>query len=69
MLETVRTFNALSEEFVEESLRLWPVWATAAGIHDYDHLLPDDTPDGFRARSGWHRCPNRPWWFVPTTIP
>lgn len=55
MLETVRTFNALSEEFVEESLRLWPVWATAAGIHDYDHLLPDDTPDGIRARSTWLR--------------
>lgn len=55
MLETVRTFNALSEEFVEESLRLWPVGATAAGIHDYDHLLPDDTPDGFRARSAWLR--------------
>ena len=55
MLETVRNFTALSEEFVEESLRLWPVWATAAGIHDYDHLLPDDTPDGFRARSAWLR--------------
>lgn len=55
MLETVRTFTALSEEFVEESLRLWPVEATAAGIHDYDHLLPDDTPDGFRARSAWLR--------------
>lgn len=55
MLETVRTFTALSEEFVEESLRLWPVEATAAGIHDYDHRLPDDTPDGFRARSVWLR--------------
>ena len=55
MLETVRTFTALSEEFVEESLRLWPVEATAAGIHDYDHRLPDDTPDGFRARSAWLR--------------
>lgn len=55
MLETVRTFTALSEEFVEESLRLWPVEATAAGIHDYDHRLPDDTPDGFRARGAWLR--------------
>ena len=55
MLETVRTFTALSEEFVEESLRLWPVEATAAGIHDYDDRLPDDTPDGFRARSAWLR--------------
>jgi hypothetical protein len=55
MLETVKTFIALSEEFVEESCRLWPVRATAAGIHDYDHLLPDDTPDGNRARSAWLR--------------
>jgi len=55
MLETVRTFTALSEEFVEESLRRWPVRATAAGIHDYDHLLPDDTPAGFRERSVWLR--------------
>jgi uncharacterized protein (DUF885 family) len=55
MLETVRTFTALSEEFVEESLRLWPVEATAAGIHDYDHRLPDDTPEGFGARSAWLR--------------
>ena len=55
MLETVKTFTALSEEFVEESLRLWPVQATAAGIHDYDDRLPDDTPDGFRARGAWLR--------------
>jgi len=55
MLETVKTFTALSEEFVEESLRLWPVRATEVGIHDYDRLLPDDTPDGFRARAAWLR--------------
>ena len=55
MLETVRTFTALSEEFVEESLRLWPVEATAAGIHDYDHRLPDDSPEGFRVRGAWLR--------------
>jgi uncharacterized protein (DUF885 family) len=72
MLETVRTFAALSEEFVEESLRLWPLRATAAGIHDYDHLLPDDTPDGFRARSAWLRdleqrlAASVPWEELPT---
>ncbi len=55
MLETVKTFTALSEEFVEESLRLWPVEATAAGIHDYDHRLPDDTAEGFHARGAWLR--------------
>jgi uncharacterized protein (DUF885 family) len=55
MLETVRTFTSLSEEFVEESLRRWPVEATAAGIHDYDHQLPDDSPDGFRDRAAWLR--------------
>ena len=72
MLETVRTFTALSEEFVEEGLRLWPVRATAAGIHDYDHLLPDDTPDGFRARGAWLRdleqrlAASVPWEELPT---
>ena len=55
MLETVRAFTVLSEEFVEESLRRWPVQATAAGIHDYDHQFPDDSPEGFRARGAWLR--------------
>jgi len=55
MLETVRNFTALSEEFVEESLRLWPVAATAACIHDYDDRLPDDGPAGLQARSAWLR--------------
>lgn len=55
MLETVKTFTALSEEFVERSLRLWPVAATAAGIHDYDDRLPDDGPEGFQERSAWLR--------------
>ncbi len=55
MLETVKAFTALSEEFVEESLRRWPVRATAAGIHDYDHLFSDDSPDGFRDRAAWLR--------------
>jgi uncharacterized protein (DUF885 family) len=53
MLETVRNFTALSEEFVERSLRLWPVAATAAGIHDYDDRLPDDSPEGFQERGAW----------------
>jgi uncharacterized protein (DUF885 family) len=53
MLETVRNFTALSEEFVERSLRLWPVAATAAGIHDYDDRLPDDSPEGFQERGTW----------------
>lgn len=55
MLETVRTFTALSEEFVERSLRLWPVAATAAGIHDYDDRFPDDSPEGFQERAAWLR--------------
>ncbi len=72
MLETVKTFTALSEEFVEESLRLWPVRATAAGIHDYDRRLPDDGPEGFRARSAWLRdleqrlVASVPWEELPT---
>ena len=55
MLETVRTFTALSEEFVERSLRLWPVAATAAGIHDYDDRLPDDGAGGLPERGAWLR--------------
>jgi hypothetical protein len=55
MLETVRTFTALSEEFVEQGLRLSPVAATAAGIHDYDDRLPDDGPEGLRERAEWLR--------------
>src|SRR5262245_50397098 len=53
MLETVRTFSALSEEFVELYLKHHPVLATLAGIHDYDHRLPNDSPDGFRERAAW----------------
>jgi len=55
MLETIKTFSALSEEFVEVSLKHHPVRATQAGLHDYDHLLPDDSPDGYRERASWLR--------------
>lgn len=55
MIETIRTFTALSEEFVELFMKHHPVAATEAGIHDYDHLLPDDSPDGIRARATWLR--------------
>jgi uncharacterized protein (DUF885 family) len=53
MLETVRTFSALSEEFVEVFMKHNPVQATLAGIHDYDARLPVDTPEGFRERATW----------------
>jgi uncharacterized protein (DUF885 family) len=53
MLETVKTFSALSEEFVEVSMKHQPVQATLAGIHDYDDRLPLDTPEGFRERAAW----------------
>ncbi|HXS82571.1 MAG TPA: DUF885 domain-containing protein [Methylomirabilota bacterium] len=55
MIETVRTFTALSEEFVELFMKHHPVAATEAGIHDYDHVLPDDSPDGLKARAVWLR--------------
>jgi len=55
MLETVKAFTALCEEFVELYFRHHPVRATEAGIHDYDHVLPDDSPDGIRERSAWLR--------------
>ncbi len=55
MLATTKTFSALTEEFVECVMRHNPVIATEVGIHDYDHKLPDDSPDGFRERSAWLR--------------
>lgn len=55
MLETIKTFSALSEEFVELSLKHNPVRATQAGLHDYDAQLPNDSPDGFKERSQWLR--------------
>jgi uncharacterized protein (DUF885 family) len=55
MLETIKTFSALSEEFVELYMKHHPVQATMAGIHDYDHRLPDDSPDGMRERVTWLR--------------
>lgn len=72
MLETVRTFNALREEFVEVSLRHDPVAATSAGIHDYDTRFPDDSPDGFRERARWlgdldqRLVASVPWEELPT---
>jgi uncharacterized protein (DUF885 family) len=53
MLETVRTFGALSEEFVELFAKHHPVEATRFGIHDYDTRLPDDSPAGLRERMTW----------------
>ena len=72
MIETIRTFTALSEEFVELFMKHHPVAATEAGIHDYDQLLPDDSPDGLKARSSWLRDLDQrlvasvPWEELPT---
>ena len=55
MLETVKTFTALSEEFVEVHLRHDPVEATRLGLHDYDAKLPTHTPDSFKAHAAWLR--------------
>jgi hypothetical protein len=55
MIETVKAFTALSEEFVELFMKHHPVGATEAGIHDYDTVLPDDSPDGLRERASWLR--------------
>jgi uncharacterized protein (DUF885 family) len=49
------TFNALSEEFVELYFKHDPVAATLAGVHDYDHALPDHSPEGMLARIAWLR--------------
>jgi uncharacterized protein (DUF885 family) len=55
MIETIRTFTSLSEEFVELLMKHHPVAATEAGIHDYDHQMPDDSPEGLKARAAWLR--------------
>lgn len=55
MLDTEKTFASLSEEYVEVSLQHDPVAATLAGLHDYDHKLPDHSPDGLRERGAWLR--------------
>jgi uncharacterized protein (DUF885 family) len=51
----VTSLASLSEEFVELAFRHDPVFATEMGIHDYDHLLPDDSPAGFESRAAWRR--------------
>jgi len=72
MIETIKAFTALSEEFVEVTMRHDPVAATLAGIHDYDDRLPDDSPAGFSERSGWLRDLDQrlvasvPWEELPT---
>jgi uncharacterized protein (DUF885 family) len=72
VLETVKAFSALSEEFVEVYMRHHPVRATLAGIHDYDHRLPNDSPDGIRERIVWLRdleqrlVASVPWKELPT---
>lgn len=55
MIDTVKTFTALSEEFVELHFKHDPVAATLAGVHDYDHLLPNHSPEGMLARIAWLR--------------
>ncbi len=55
MIETLKTFTALSEEFVELFMKHHPVAATEAGIHDYDAVLPDDSPEGLKERAVWLR--------------
>jgi uncharacterized protein (DUF885 family) len=55
MVETVKTFTAMSEEFVELYFKHDPVAATLAGVHDYDQKLPDHSPQGMLARIAWLR--------------
>ncbi len=43
-------FKALGQRFIASAMRLSPVEATALGIHDYDHRLPDVSPAGRAAR-------------------
>src|SRR5207248_217191 len=51
MATTDTPFAALARHFLTESWRLNPVSATALGIHDHDHRLPDMSRDGIDASS------------------
>jgi len=55
VIEATKTFTALSEEFVELHFQHDPVAATLAGVHDYDHRLPNHSPEGFLAKAAWLR--------------
>jgi len=55
VIEAAKTFTSLSEEFVELHFKHDPVAATLAGVHDYDHLLPNHSPEGMLARIAWLR--------------
>src|SRR6266508_3329840 len=47
------TFRTLAARFVAERYELDPVAATAAGIHDHDHRMPDMTGPGFADRDAF----------------
>jgi uncharacterized protein (DUF885 family) len=46
-------FAAVAQRFVAERYALEPVAATAAGIHDHDHRMPDLTGPGFGDRDAF----------------
>jgi uncharacterized protein (DUF885 family) len=46
-------FASLVERFVAERYALDPVAATAAGVHDHDHLLPDLSAHGWAVREAF----------------
>ncbi|MBI2325528.1 MAG: DUF885 domain-containing protein [Chloroflexi bacterium] len=50
---TPEAFAALAARFVAERYALDPVAATAAGVHDHDHRMPDLTGPGFGDRDAF----------------
>ncbi|MBI3676187.1 MAG: DUF885 domain-containing protein [Proteobacteria bacterium] len=51
-----KKFAALSKRWLDGSLRLNPINATAAGEHRYDHEVDDVSPAGRKARSDFNRA-------------
>lgn len=41
----------LVDEYFDFAFRSSPDWATSLGIHDYDHLMPDFSSEGFAKRA------------------
>ncbi|MEX2236261.1 MAG: DUF885 domain-containing protein [Dehalococcoidia bacterium] len=52
-----RSFDELSNEYIDQTLAESPVTATYVGVHDYDHELPDYSRGAVEARTrkirGW----------------
>ena len=45
--------TAITDQILSDYWRMHPVEATHAGVHDFDRLAPDLSPEGLEARRAW----------------